>query len=170
MTTASALQAELIELTNNMIAQVKDFPAVSFTQVPASGGWSAAELAEHVFIVTRNINSVLQSEGSVPERAPDKKLPVIIAALADRSTKRVAPENVKPTGKLKGRAELADALQQQLQLLVKIAGEKELMELCTVYPHPSLGRLTRLEWIHFIIHHTQRHLLQLEEIKHEVAN
>ena len=31
--------------------------------------------------------------------------------------------------------------------------------------HPILGEMTKVDWIHFMIAHTNRHLVQIEEVK-----
>jgi hypothetical protein len=32
------------------------------------------------------------------------------------------------------------------------------------WPHPYLGEMTKLDWLHFLIAHTDRHLAQIGEI------
>ncbi|MBL7884376.1 MAG: hypothetical protein JNL69_09930, partial [Bacteroidia bacterium] len=34
--------------------------------------------------------------------------------------------------------------------------------------HPRLGEMTKLDWVHFLMAHTKRHVLQIEEIKQKV--
>lgn len=171
MELVSSIQTELQSVTNKLIPLLQSFSPDAFSKKVDEQTWSAAEVAEHLLIVNRNLSYVLKSEGEMPERAYDKKLSVIKEALSNRATKIVAPETVKPTGTVQDQQELINGLQHYMQVLHQIAEEKELQELCTQYPHPRLGRLTRLEWLYFIIYHTERHCQQLEIIKSElVAN
>lgn len=163
-----SIQADLQAVTESLIQLLQSFNLDTFIKRPAEQSWSAAEVAEHLLIVNKNLAFVLKSDGAIPNRVPDKKLAVIKDALSDRTMKIVAPENVKPTGKIQNQQELISGLQHYMQVLNQLVGEKDLYELCTQYPHPRLGRLTCLEWYYFIIYHTERHCKQLAEIHNEV--
>jgi hypothetical protein len=159
-----SIQADLQAVTERLLQLLQQCASNDFAKKPNTQGWSFAEVAEHLLIINKNLAYVLKADGAAPDRAPDKKLPVIKEALSDRSTKLVAPENVRPTGTVHNQQELISGLQHYTQVLKQVITEKELNELCTQYPHPRLGRLTRLEWIYFIIYHMERHCLQLEEM------
>jgi uncharacterized damage-inducible protein DinB len=169
MTTTNSLQSNLTAVTEKLIKQLQLFTPENFTQKPQEQAWSAAEVAEHLFITNKNISKVLRAEGASPNRASDQKVANFKEALLNRATKLEAPETVKPTGTIQSQQELIAGLKEQSQLLNQIVEEKDLNELCTVYPHPRLGRLTRLEWLYFIIYHMERHCQQLEEIRALIA-
>jgi hypothetical protein len=165
MELVASIQSDLQTVTNKLIQQLQSFTPDVFTRKANEQSWSAADVAEHLLIVNKNLSYVLKTEGAVPDRAPDKKLAIIKESLSDRNLKLVAPENVKPTGTVQNQQELISSLQHCMQVLQHIVQEKDLHELCTQYPHPRLGRLTRLEWFYFIIYHTDRHCHQLEIIQ-----
>jgi hypothetical protein len=169
MELVASIQSDLQTITNKLIQQLQSFTPDVFTKKVNEQSWSAADVAEHLLIVNKNLSYVLKTEGAVPDRAPDKKLTIIKESLSDRATKLAAPENVKPTGTAQNQQELISGLLHCMQVLQHIVQEKNLYELCTQYPHPRLGRLTRLEWFYFIIYHTDRHCHQLETIQRGVA-
>lgn len=165
MVERASLLADVQAVHEKLIQLLQQFTPEAFVRRPNSESWSAAEVAEHLLIINKNLNYVMQADGSViPDRAPDKKLSGLKEALANRANKFEAPENVRPTGTVHDQQELIACLQKQLQVLKQIIQEKELKEQCEVYAHPRVGRLTRLEWSYFIVYHTQRHCQQLEDI------
>ena len=164
----TTLQSALVTVTEKLVQQLQQFTPAAFVIKPNEQCWSAAEVAEHLLIVSKNVTRVLQADGAVPDRAPDAKLAVIQEALLDRATRREAPDNVRPTGSMQDQQELITGLQKQMQLLAQVVEEKEQNELCAIYPHPRLGRLTRLEWAYFIVYHTERHCKQMEDIRSQV--
>ncbi|ANE52364.1 DinB family protein [Flavisolibacter tropicus] len=168
MDTIASIQKDLQAVTEKLIQLLQSFTPDAFTKRPAEQNWSAAEVAEHLLIVNKNLSYVLKLDGATPDRDPDKKLAVIKEALSDRTMKIVAPESVKPTGTVQNQQELVDGLQYCMQQISRVVGEKDLYELCEQYPHPRLGRLTRFEWLYFIIYHTERHCSQLADIYSEV--
>ena len=171
MILTSSLQTDLQAVSEKLIRQLQRFTPDTFHKKPDPESWSAAEVGEHILIVNKNLGFVMQAGGIIPDRAPDKKLSAFKEVLLNRTIKIEAPENVKPVGAIQEQQEIIVGLQKQLQVLLQAIEEKELSELCEAYPHPRLGRLTRLEWSYFIIYHTERHSQQLEDIyKKLVAN
>lgn len=169
MAVTSSLKTHLQAATETFIQQLQRFSAEVFNQKPDPESWSAAEVGEHVWSVNKNLCFVMQADGTTPDRAPDQKVPAFKEVLLDRTIKIEAPENVRPAGVLKEQQEVVAGLQKQLQLLLQVVEGKDLTELCEVYKHPRLGRMTRLEWTCFIACHMERHTQQLEEIYKKVT-
>jgi uncharacterized damage-inducible protein DinB len=168
MIASTSLHLGLETVSEGLIQSLRQFSPESFIKKPGEHRWSAAEVAEHLLIIAKNINRVVQAESAVPDRASDKKVTVIKEALRDRGTKRIASEHVVPSGDRHDQQGLMNELQAQMQQLSATMKEKDLNGLCTVYPHPRLGKFTRLEWGYFIIYHTERHCHQLQDIYDEV--
>jgi len=165
----TGLELELRSSMSGFLDELEKFNPATYNQKPASDAWSAAEVAAHIYIIERNGHKIMEAPAVETEREPDKKVALLQAALEDMNTKRVAPDTVRPEGK--ANANLHEAilnLRSQREELIQKIREIDMHLLCEVYPHPSLGRLTRLEWIHFIIHHTRRHTKQLAAI-HQVV-
>ena len=106
----------------------------------------------------------LKSETIPTNRPPEQKLALIKEAM-ESSTKRVAPGMVTPSESRHEPQEMAQQLIKQRELVKRLISGLDLTEACRVYKHPSLGTLTRLEWVYFNLYHAERHIRQMEGLK-----
>jgi hypothetical protein len=130
------------------------------------GQWSAAEIAEHVYIVERSVFAVMLGLTEVKEGAKnygDDKLKRIIVDM--RTRKIVAPQSMSPTGKFGSVQEAAELwLRHRAKCRAYIESGMIVVDERT-YEHPFLGLMAISDWLYFILHHTQRHALQLAELQ-----
>jgi hypothetical protein len=160
----SQLLAALDTSTESLIKQLESFDNASFNRQPSPTEWSPAGIAEHLLILDVVANKILRSEAVTSTRPSDSKVALIRQVMEDAGTKRVAPESVLPKGGEKSVSEMVAALRSQRDALKEAIQGTDLSEACTARKHPALGTLTRLEWIQFIIHHTDRHRGQMERL------
>ena len=160
----AALITSLDASTDRLLQTLQTFDAASFNTQPSPAEWSPAGVAEHLLILDVIANKILRTEAVPSTRPSDSKVALIKTVMEDSGTKRVAPEPVLPKGGEKNIEEMIAALRQQRDALKDAIQTTDLSEACTARKHPALGTLTRLEWIHFIIYHTDRHRLQLDRI------
>ncbi|MBB1285890.1 DinB family protein [Flavisolibacter sp. BT320] len=161
--------AEWQQTTDRLSTLILSFSPEIFFLQSSPARWSAAQQAEHLLKVDMTTYQALKSETVPTNRPPDQKIPLIREAM-ESDTKRIAPERVQPSAtKLEPQAIAAQiiALRQKLAGLIR---ELDLSEACRVYKHPSLGTLTRREWVYFNIHHAGRHIRQMEELKEAPAS
>ena len=128
------------------------------------------ECVEHIFLIDKAVSKVIatplqteQTENTKTELFGEQKLNILL--VSNRFYKVPAPEYVLPKGIFKSNA---DAIQNVNSIIEKIIQHinANTIELETqTIKHPILGLMTKLDWIHFMIAHTNRHILQLEEIK-----
>jgi hypothetical protein len=134
--------------------------------VPFEGSWSAGELVSHVSKATAGLARALGAEGTPADRAPDERIAGLKQAMADFETKMKSPEFILPDAgpfqKERSMAELDAAF-----AAVHAAGsDAGLNELVSGLP---MGPVTKLELIHFVLYHTERHNQQLQRIVGKVA-
>ncbi len=155
--------------TEKLLHTLESFPTGLFNNKPPSGGWSAAEVTEHLLALEKNINHILNVPASlVTDRRPDEKIEIVRQVFGDMTKKYNSPSFIKPSGiHLDKQQLIADLSAQKQQLLVNIE-KTNLEELCTDFPHNRLGTFTKLEWIYFTVYHTKRHLQQIENIRQEL--
>lgn len=158
------LLAELDASTEGLLQTLQTFDDAGFNRQPSSTEWSPAGIAEHLLILDVIANKILRTEAVPSTRPSDSKAALIRQVMEDSGTKRVAPETVLPKGGEKKVSEMVAALRLQRDALKEAIQTTNLSEACTTRKHPALGTLTRLEWIHFIIHHTERHRQQMERL------
>jgi hypothetical protein len=137
---------------------------------PQRGGWSLAEVAEHVTLVEIGVAKLVQRklfaepapiELLAETRGKDERIEVY---QADRTNRRTAPEFVTPRGKWPSRVELiADFRDGRAAVIAGIeAAPSDLRAYAAV--HPILGPLDAYQWALFLARHLERHLIQMEEI------
>src|SRR5262249_16302774 len=94
---------------------------------------------------------------------------VIADNQADRSTKRNAPESVKPMGRFSNLEELKSKFQSNRKRITEGLANKEFVFDNQLFKHPVLGELTKKDWLNFMIHNTERQRLQIEDIKSNIG-
>lgn len=162
---ADATRAALLEVAERI-------PADRFTDQPAPGRWSAAELLEHLARVESGCAHVIakraaraRESGLAAERDESSMLGALDGRhVTDRSRKLTAPEIVAPAGGF-SRDGALDALaksRDELRQAVAIADGLALGEVR--HTHVVLGEIDLYQWILFVGQHERRHLPQLEEI------
>ncbi len=138
---------------------------------PAPERWSIAECAEHIAISEDFISALVRDQIMKTPAAPEKRQEVkmtdeqIATMVADRSTKFKAPEPIVPK---KRWPDPADAVAH-----FKESRDRNIVYLNTTdddlrnhfMPHPAAGMLDAYGWMLLMSGHTERHTLQLLEVK-----
>ncbi|GAA4344903.1 DinB family protein [Flaviaesturariibacter amylovorans] len=134
----------------------------------AEGRWSPVQELEHVCLLEGLVWHLLQrgteTRAGVPELFGDAKLEKLL--VQGRQYKIVAPEIVQPKGSLTTVDAFIDRFQQQRTQLKEDLSSGRIRPDDRTYRHPILGELTMIDWLHFMVQHTQRHLLALRESLH----
>jgi hypothetical protein len=135
---------------------------------PADGGWSAAEVLDHIATAERTlVKALTKHEKGEPTRIPRRawfyRLPIGPAfwKIRFRAPRIVRP---RPRSEIKP-SEVLDGLRASRAGLFGIAdrmGEESFASM--VFPHFLLGRFTGLTWYRFIGKHEIRHLSQLRRV------
>jgi uncharacterized damage-inducible protein DinB len=145
-----------------------DHPGLLSQKAPESGnqGWTILEILEHILLTEYSIYSMLLSaNGTISEQQEIFGKERMEKALIDkRDRKAIAPEYLHPKGVLQDSADFRQqfiSLRSKLQQAVQSAA---LEPYNRVFTHPRLGNLTIIDWLYFLIRHTQRHILQIQDI------
>lgn len=129
--------------------------------------WSAAEVAEHVAAAEGFIRGYIEpmmNEEPSAELLANARKDSIDEAVVDRSKKFQAPEPLMPTKKYATPAEALAAFRAERQktiAFVKNGGDFRLH----AGVNPVAGPLDAYGWVKFLSAHSERHTLQIEEIK-----
>ena len=135
---------------------------------PAGGGWSAAEVLDHVATAERTlVRALTKHEKGEPTRVPKRawlyRLPM---SPAFWKIKFEAPKPVRPRPRAEVKpAEVLESLRTSRAGLFEIAdrmGEEQFARM--VFPHFILGRFSGVSWFRFIGRHEARHLSQLRRV------
>ena len=130
--------------------------------------WSIAEVAEHIGISEGTILGLVQTQmltapGPKPEeRVADDK---ILTGLVDRTSKFQAPEMLKPVNKWPTREALVKDFNTARDNTLQFVKTTTVDLRAHGGPHPVFKTLDLHQWILLISGHSERHTLQIEEVK-----
>jgi hypothetical protein len=132
----------------------------------ADGGWSAADIIEHLSLTERRVTRAL--EGMLPQTADggggkaSNFTPFSLDAYVEQANARKfeAPEYIRPRGVPYG--ESLAHLKESRAALEGLRPRFDAADLTAQFPHPAFGPLNLAQWLAFIGIHEERHLRQLE--------
>lgn len=145
-------------------------PPAERERQPADGGWSVAQVVDHVGRVEGMFAHFLtkamdEAQGVAAEAETSSVLsPALLHKVRDRSTRRNAPPPAHPDPDARyddARAVLDQAHRRGRELL---AGADGLALETITMPHPSLGVLNLYEWGVAVGGHEARHAEQIREL------
>lgn len=167
----AAVVAELERSRDGFLAAMALMPAAAWGRVPAPGRWSAGECAEHVIKIERGMRTFLTSVLAAAPADPARRGALagrdaaIADRLRDRSRARPAPESVHPQGRYPEPAPAIADFARARDVVLDFARTTPADLRAIVLPHPALGELDGYQWLLFVAYHTDRHALQLEELR-----
>ena len=129
--------------------------------------WSIHECYEHIVITEIAVYRILmqppaENSSSVIEKIGRERMEKI---LNDRTRKAEAPDDVKPIGRFSTLNDLTEKFTGNRQRISDGLKENTIVFDSRIIMHPMLGEMTKKDWLHFMIHHCERHCKQIEEIK-----
>jgi len=160
-TTKEELLTAIGEAVSDMGGLMESLDEIQVNTIPFEGSWTAGQLFNHV---TKSINGMpgaMLKETAQAERDSEEKIAVFKKTFLDFSTKMKSPEIVIPDdGPFQKQASI-QALTISFEKMKEPTKKANLNELLTGLP---MGEVTKLELLHFVLYHTQRHLHQMKKI------
>ena len=159
------LKIKLEENTELLIETVSVVPESKFNLKPKEEDWSVADVVEHLYRSEFGIPKLFQGETQKEiDRAPDAFVEKMEKRFLQSDRKMKATGVILPSDEEKSKEELIAKFQQNRRAVIELIEKLDTDELCLSFEHPLFGYLTRQEWAHFNIIHTQRHLGQIQRI------
>ena len=158
----TALLASLNDTTAEFLALVSAFSDTTINAIPYEDSWTAAQVADHV---TRSNTSMIRSlllPGQAANRPPDAGVPELQKTFLDFTTRLQSPDFILPSEQVYDKEKLVTELQRSIDKVREVATTADPAEMLRL---PIFGEVTKLELLHFIVYHTQRHIHQLKKIK-----
>lgn len=157
----SDLHLQLHKTTQDFVLLVDSFSGQMINTAPFPKSWSAAQVADHVTKSNLSIAKALQLNGAPINRDPAERVEELKEIFLDFSTKMQSPSFILPSADIYEREAVIGALQNSVEKLNDLAAHTDLSVMIN---HQAFGDITKLEIVHFVIYHTQRHLYQLQNI------
>lgn len=155
------LSAEFKESSERLISKLEAVPEDVFFNRPEENKWSVGEIAEHLYKVERPVISFLKGKKSEePSPKPERKKAIIERAFSDTSKKFTAHGTIVPQKDFTAKDEVINTIKETRDNIAFLITSVDLNYVCLDFPHPLLGEMTGVEWIHFIMLHSDRHINQ----------
>lgn len=155
------LQKALTAAFDEFIAVFSSFEEDTINRIPFPGSWTPVQVATHIILAT---DGVPDATTKPLDREIDLYLPAIRPWWEDLSQKFTAPEPLRPDNKPRSKNEVLSELRRVREKDLKIVAQEDLTQICLDFELPTIGYLTRYEWLWFIQMHIKRHLFQLQNM------
>lgn len=153
--------------TGSLLHLLSSFDEQQINQVPYEGSWTAAQLSEHLRLSDATILRALNGPSAPSERSAEAKAGELEHFFLDFSSKFDAPDITVPGQGPFERKFILSSMEDSRSRIRKAAQD---LDLSLVSFHPILEGMTRVELIHFVVYHTERHFNQLQRIHKAVAS
>lgn len=151
----------LEEAVTELVGFISPLNEQQVNGVPYENSWTAGQLMRHVSKSIGGLAKAITIPSKPAERDPGEKIAGFKATFLDFSTKMKSPDMVAPEDGPYQKQEAIEELQSGFEQLKLNAGQANLNELVEGLP---MGPVTKLELLHFVLYHTQRHVHQMKKI------
>ena len=127
--------------------------------------WNILEILEHIHLTDMAVYSLL-NKSSESHHNSDYKLgkEKVAQFLANRNVSVEAPSYVQPIGKYSNTTEFLKPFKELRKLIVSDIKSRKIDLDQRLHSHFLLGPMTPKDWLYLIIHHTERHMMQIDEM------
>lgn len=155
--------------SEHFLRVLSSFTAEQFNMVPFEGSWTAAQVGDHIAKSQSMVAQLFYVNTRTSERNPLKNVETIKKVFLNFDTKLTSPESILPSVERMDKVVVINNLINITGKVTEAIHTVDLSKICTEFVPPNLGELTVLEWVYFMIYHTQRHTNQLNNIFQKVA-
>lgn len=144
------------------------FEEDEINKIPFEASWTAAQVIVHVTKSNYGIANAMKLEGMKIDRDADARIPEMSKTFLDYTVKFKSPEFIIPPDSLQNRNKIIEDFENSVEQIKEASNTANLSEAIKL---SVFGEITKLELLHFVLFHMQRHTRQLKNIlthvKHE---
>jgi uncharacterized protein YndB with AHSA1/START domain len=129
--------------------------------VPYPKSWTAGQLLQHITKSVSAIASALRKDAGPAERDPKQRIIELKQIFLDITHNMQSPDFIVPEKKNFDKQTITKELSWSLSQLKESVEKTDIYGLVTDLP---MGPVTKLELLHFVLYHMQRHLIQMKKI------
>lgn len=157
-----------LDATSHELMQlVQDEKEEILNTVPFVNSWTAAQVLIHITKSNKAIAQGLQMHGLPAERNPEQNTDHLKKIFLDFKAKYNSPDFIIPEDGYHNKEQIINALELSIRNLQTGRNKTDLSEIIDL---PIFGEITKLELLHFVLYHTQRHIRQLKNILGTIKN
>jgi len=129
--------------------------------VPYPKSWTAGQLLQHITKSVTAIATALHKDASPAERDPKLRIIELKQVFLDITHTMESPDFIVPEKKNFEKQSNIKELNRSLSKLKESVETTDIYSLVTSLP---VGPVTKIELLHFVLYHMQRHLIQMKKI------
>jgi len=158
------INIEIEKTTNELIQLIVSTNDYQFNEIPVAGSWSVAQVGVHLLKSYGLVEKLSDGPVKKTERLPGVEIEKVKNIFLNFDAKYQSAEALLPTNERIEKGKLLSDLQKRISQMKEVIQTKDLTETCIGLPFKGIGELTRMEWLHVILFHTQRHIHQIKTI------
>jgi len=162
--TTTEISAGFEETSGELIQLISSTNDEQFNEIPFEGSWTIAQVGEHLLKSYGLIEALNFGPVRHAERSPEKEIETVKKIFLDFDAKYKSAAALLPSDEPIEKEKLLSDLQKRISQIKEVIKTKDLTETCVGLPFKGVGELTRIEWLHVILFHTQRHIHQIKSI------
>jgi len=162
------LSKQIAPTFESMVRVIRSFTDSGFNAVPFENSWTAGQVARHVQLSICGMPELFKGETQPSDREPDEKVSMVADVFLDFGKKYESPESILPEQKDYERDRFLSFFTSYADEIASLSNELDMSQICQDYEIPGFGPMTRLEFLSFVLFHTQRHVLQMENIRSKI--
>jgi len=156
---------EILSATSDAVSQLTDLMSAvdeeKVNTIPYDGSWTAPQLLRHVTKSIDGMTKAMLMDAKPAERDPGERIEQLKNIFLDFSKKLTQPDFIVPEERVYEKQASIEELNNSFNRFKESAETANLNDFIEGLP---LGPITKLEIIHFVLYHTQRHLHQMKKI------
>lgn len=163
------LVQELERTQARFLKSVEGLSDAQWNYKAAPERWSIAQCAEHIAAAEPFIRGVVVKSMEAPAteemlKQGIRKDETVSKVIVERSRKFKAPEPLVPQDRFASPAAAVESFKTERATTIKLAGgDADLRGFA--FQHPGFGPLDAYGWMLFLSGHSERHTLQIDEVK-----
>lgn len=155
---------EIESTAGELLQMIDSFEQETFNEVPFADSWTPGQVTEHIFLSASGILGTVNGNTAPTQRDPHQMIAPLRDAFLNFNIKMQSPDFILPTPEPKDKAQLLHSMKDTWTGLARAAKTQDLHATCLDFEMPTVGTLTRIEWLSFAVVHTQRHIWQLKKM------
>lgn len=163
------LVQELERTRAKFLKSVQGLSEAQWSFKAAPERWSIAECAEHIAASEPFFRAAIAKSMEAPAseemlKQGVRKDEMVAKFIVDRSKKFKAPEPLVPSNRFESPAAAVESFKKERAETIRLAGgDADLRSYAS--QHPGFGPLDAYGWVLFLSGHSERHTLQIDEVK-----
>lgn len=159
--TTTKFQQTIKELTEMLEA----FSTEQLNKIPFPNSWTAGQVGDHL-LKSYGSWEIFKGCTGFADRPYDENCKLLSELFLNFNIKLIAEHSdaIYPSEGYIEKENLVLNIQTVSDRIISFSSRNDLRVLCLDFEFPTLGHMTRFEWLHFYVVHTQRHIKQLTKI------